>query len=94
MSLRLGRHNFTRVVYDEASDVLYASLPGADPSRREVTPEADTWLFDEDGRLIGVRVMEPMARWRREGAVKVSLPSGELERAAGIEAVLEGRSRI
>lgn len=94
MSLRLGRHNFTRVVYDESSDVLYASLPGVEPVRREQTPEEDTWLFDEDGRLIGVRVMEPLVRWERDGLVRVSLPSGELERATGIETVLKGRSRV
>jgi hypothetical protein len=92
MGLRLGRHNFTRVVYDGSSDVLYATLPGVEPSRREVTPEEDTWLFDDDGRFIGIRVLEPRARWERDGAVYVSLPSGERERAAGLEAALRGGS--
>jgi len=90
MGLRLGRHNFTRVVYDGSSDVLYATLPGAEPARREVTPEEDTWLFDDLDRFIGVRVLEPRARWERDGAVYVSLPSGERERAAGLEAALRG----
>lgn len=79
------------MVYDGSSDVLYASLPGVEPVGRELTPEDDTWLFDEVGRLIGVRVMEPRVRWERDGAVYVSLPTGELERAAGIEAVLRDR---
>ena len=90
MGLRLGRHNFTRVVYDGSSDVLYATLPGAEPVRREVTPEEDTWLFDDLDRFIGIRVLEPRARWERDGAVYVSLPSGERERAAGLEAALRG----
>ena len=90
MGLRLGRHNFTRVVYDGASDVLYATLPGVEPSHRENTPEEDVWLFDEVGRLIGVRVVEPRARWERDGAVWISLPSGERERATGMEAALRG----
>jgi hypothetical protein len=90
MGLRLGRHNFTRVVYDGPSDVLYATLPGAEPARREATPEEDVWLFDELDRFIGVRVLEPRARWERDGAVWVSLPSGERERAAGLEAALRG----
>jgi hypothetical protein len=88
MGIRLGRHNFTRVVYDAASDVLYASLAGIEPVRRAPTPEDDTWLFDERERLIGVRVMEPRQRWERDGAVWVSLPTGERERAAGVEAAL------
>lgn len=90
MGLRLGRHNFTRVVYDESSDILYATLPGAEPARREETPEEDVWLFDEAGRFIGVRVVEPRVRWERDGAVYVSLPSGERERATGLEAALRG----
>ncbi len=88
MGLRLGRHNFTRVVYDAASDVLYASLPGTETARREATPEEDVWLFDDLGRFVGVRVVEPRRRWERDGALWVSLPTGELERAAGIEAAL------
>jgi len=91
MGLRLGRHNFTRVVYDDSSDVLYATLPGVEPARREMTPEEDVWLFDEDGRFIGVRVLEPRLRWERDGAVYVSLPSGERERAAGLEAAMRTR---
>lgn len=88
MSLRLGRHNFTRVVYDEASDVLYASLPGAETARRESSPEEDVWLFDDRDRFVGVRVVEPRRRWERDGALWVSLPTGERERAAGIEAAM------
>ena len=90
MGLRLGRHNFTRVVYDDSTDVLYAMLPGAEPARREATPEEDVWLFDEAGRFIGVRVLEPRVRWERDGAVWISLPTGERERATGLEAALRG----
>ena len=91
MGLRLGRHNFTRVVYDDSSDILYASLPGVEPSRREETPEEDVWLFDERDRFIGVRLVEPRVRWERDGAVWVSLPTGERERATGLEAALRIR---
>lgn len=90
MGLRLGRHNFTRVVYDSSSDVLYASLPGTETHRREQTPEEDVWLFDDRDRFVGVRVLEPRRRWERDGAVWVSLPSGERERATGVEAALRG----
>ena len=92
MSLRLGRHKFTRVVYDASSDVLYASLPGTEPARREMTPEEDIWLFDDEDRFIGVRVVEPRRRWEKDGAVWVSLPTGERERAGGVEAALRAGS--
>jgi hypothetical protein len=88
VGIRLGRHNFPRVVYDASSDVLYASLAGDEPARREATPEEDTWLFDRRERLIGIRLIEPRRRWERDGAVWVSLPTGERERAAGVEAAL------
>lgn len=88
MSLRLGRYTFPRVVYDASSDVLYATLPGAEATRREPTPEHDVWLFDDRDRFVGVRVMEPRERLEREGSVWVSLPSGERERAAGVEAAM------
>ena len=88
MGLRLGRHNFTQVVYDSASDVLYASLPGAETARRETTPEEDVWMFDHRDHFVGIRVLEPRRRIDRDGALWVSLPSGELERAAGVEAAL------
>ena len=93
MGLRLGRHNFTRVVYDESSDVLYASRPGTETVRRETTPEDDIWLFDELDHFIGVRLMEPGERYDRDGAVWVSLPTGERERAVGIGVELRGRGR-
>jgi uncharacterized protein YuzE len=90
MGLRLGRHNFTRVVYDPSSDVLYATVPGAETVRREASPEEDVWLFDDRDRFVGVRVLEPRRRWQRDGAVWVSLPTGERERASGVEAAMRG----
>jgi hypothetical protein len=91
MSLRLGRHVFPRVVYDDSSDVLYATVPGAEATRREPSPEGeDVWLFDERDRFVGLRVVDPRRRYEREGAVWVLLPTGERERAAGMEAALRG----
>ena len=73
--------------------MLYASRPGTDPVRRETTPEDDIWLFDELDHFIGVRLMEPGERYDRDGAVWVSLPTGERERAVGIGVELRGRGR-
>ena len=85
MGLRVGRHNFAYVTYDASSDVIYAKYDGSPSVRREPTPEAHVWLFDERGRFHGIALMEPRERLDRDGAVYVSLPSGERERVVGVE---------
>ena len=90
MGLRIGRHNFTYVTYDAASDVIYAKRDDSPSARREVTPEEHYWLFDADDRFHGVALMEPRERLERDGAVRVSLPSGEQERVAGVEFTVRG----
>jgi hypothetical protein len=93
MGLRVGRHNFGFVTYDASSDVIYAKVDGSPSARREATPEEHVWLFDEDDRFHGVALMEPRERLERDGAVYVTLPSGEHERVAGVEfAVRAGAS--
>jgi len=90
MGLRVGRHNFPYVTYDASSDVIYAKRDEAPSARREVTPEQHVWLFDADGRFHGIALMEPRERLEREGAVYVSLPSGERERVVGVEFTVRG----
>jgi hypothetical protein len=93
MGLRIGRHNFTFVTYDAASDVIYAKRDAAPSARRQPTPEEHVWLFDEEGRFHGVALMEPRERLDRDGAVFVTLPSGEYERVTGVEFTVRGAKR-
>jgi hypothetical protein len=93
VGLRIGRHNFTYVTYDAASDVIYAKRDASPSARREATPEEHVWLFDERDRFHGVALMEPRERLERDGAVYVTLPSGEQERVAGVEFTVGGVSR-
>jgi hypothetical protein len=86
--VRAGRHSFPEVTYDAPSDVLYARLSGLEPSSRERTEEGDVWTFDDLGRPTGVIVMEPRERLERDGAVYLTLPSGERERLQGVEAAM------
>lgn len=86
--MRTGRYAFSEVTYDPPSDVLYARLSPAEPVSRERTEEGDVWTFDFRGRAIGVIVMEPRERLERDGAVYVTLPSGERERLQGVEAAM------
>ncbi|MQA73071.1 MAG: hypothetical protein GEU88_01740 [Solirubrobacterales bacterium] len=89
--MRGGRYAFSQVTYDPPSDVLYARLTGADAARRERTREGDIWTYDEADRPTGVIVMEPRLRLERDGAVYLTMPTGERERLQGIEAELRVR---
>jgi hypothetical protein len=86
--VRTGRYAFPYVTYDPPSDVLYARIAQVRDASREPTPEGDVWTFDERGRPTGVIVMEPRRRFERDGAVYVTLPTGERERLQGVEAAM------
>lgn len=88
--MRSGRLTFPEFSYDPPGDVLYARIGGGETARRERSPEGDTWTFDADGRPTGVIVMEPRARFERDGAVFITHPSGERERLQGFEAAMRG----
>ncbi len=88
--MRSGRYAFPAFTYDPPSDVLYAQLSGGAAARRERTEEGDVWTYDERGRPTGLIVMEPRQRFERDGAVYITLPSGERERLQGIESALRG----
>jgi hypothetical protein len=92
MALRVGPYTFSDVIYDEPSDVLYATIGRLAESRREQTPEGHLWHFDERGRFRGITLMSPREQLERQGAVYVSLPTGELERVQGAELELRTRS--
>ena len=88
--MRSGRYSFPYTTYDPPSDVLYARITQERDAARELTDEGDVWTFDAHGRPTGVIVMEPRARLARDGAVYITLPTGERERLAGVEAALRG----
>jgi hypothetical protein len=88
VSVRSGRYTFPWISYDPPSDVLHARLNRSPEASRERSPEGDMWSFDEHGRPTGVTVMEPRQRLERDGAVYITLPTGERERLQGIEAAM------
>ena len=94
VSLRAGRFTFPYVTYDAPSDVLYASMePQRRQGTREPTPEQHFLRFDDEGRFIGLTLVEPRSQLEREGAVYVSLPSGDRVRVQGIELELRAAGR-
>ncbi len=86
--MRAGRFVFSGVTYDPPSDVLSGRVSMEQVARRERTEEGDFWGYDGEGRPTSLTVMEPRERLERDGAVYVSLPSGELERLQGVEAAM------
>jgi uncharacterized protein YuzE len=88
--MRSGRYSFPYATYDPPSDVLYARITQGRDASRVQTEEGDVWTYDADGRPTGVIVMEPGARFARDGAVYITLPTGERERLQGVEAALRG----
>lgn len=86
MALRAGPYTFRYVTYDASSDMLYAGFePQRRQGKRERTPEDDFLRFDEEGRFIGVILVNPGARLDRDGQVHVTLPSGDRVRVQGLE---------
>ena len=86
--MRTGRYSFPYVTYDPPSDVLYARITQDRDASRQRTEEGDIWTYDADGRPTGVIVVEPRERFARDGAVYVTLPTGERERLQGVESAM------
>jgi uncharacterized protein YuzE len=92
VSLRAGPYTFSHVTYDASSDVLYAAIDAPRRGSRLPTPERHHLRFDEQGRFFGMTLVNPREQLEREGAVYVSLPSGERVRVQGAEATIRGAS--
>jgi uncharacterized protein YuzE len=88
VSLRAGPYTFKHVTYDPPSDVLYAAIDRPRPGTREKTPEQHILRFDSRGEFFGVILVGPREQMEREGAVYLSLPSGDRVRVQGIEALM------
>ncbi len=89
--MRSGRLFFPHVTYDPPSDVIHARLGTGEEVRRERTAEGDWWGYDEADRPTTLTVMEPRERLERDGAVYITLPTGERERLQGVEAAMRSQ---
>ncbi len=73
MTLRLGNLEFDHVVYDEHGDVLYLSVGAPrEPARQEATADGHLVRYDDDGRVIGITVVN--AKWLVERDGKIEFP--------------------
>lgn len=88
MSIRAGKYEFRDVDYDAEADVLYASLDGPQRGTGEETPELHVWRFNDAGRFSGITFISPRRLYERDGALWVTLPSGERVAVEGLEPIL------
>lgn len=83
MSVRFGDHEFERAVYDEEGDVLY--LLNGEPGKAastQATPEGHAVRFDEQGKMIGLTIVN--ARWlvERDQEVVITIPQSQIKTPA------------
>ena len=74
MTLRIGSEDFDRVVYDERADVLYLSVgEPREPASQEATKDGHLVRYDEDGKVIGITVVNVKWLIKRDGGVRLPL---------------------
>ena len=91
--MRPARGEADSVIRGRSEAGIRESAPGLDslgPRADLRSPENHVWLFDADDHFHGVALMEPRERLERDGAVLLTLPSGERERVVGVEFAVRG----
>ena len=90
MSVRVGPYTFEDVDYDADFDILYLRTGEPVPVVGEETAEGHVVCFaDADEEVVvGVDLFNPAARLSELGRVLVTLLSGEVAEASGLESIL------
>jgi uncharacterized protein YuzE len=91
VSVRIGDHEFEHATYDEVGDVLYLRNGEPKPAASTYgTPEGHAVRLDEDGKIIGLTIVN--ARWllEQEKGIAITIPQQRIEAPAGdVGAALE-----
>lgn len=75
MSLTVGRTTFDRVVYDAEADVMYLHVgEPSDAVDFDESPEGHALRFDDQGRLIGVTLVNVRRSIEEGGRIVVTVP--------------------
>ncbi len=92
MSVRIGPYSFEDVDYDADFDILYLRTGQPVPVVGEETAEGHVVCFAATGEgvVVGIDLFSPAAQLSESGQVLVTLPSGEIAEASGLDAVLGG----
>lgn len=89
MTVKIGKHAFDEVRYDEVGDVLYLRVKGAAKAAlTDATPEGHAVTFDGSGALIGMTIVN--AKWltEKEGKLVITLPERIETSAEALEPAL------
>lgn len=80
MGVTIGSTTFDRVAYDSDADVLYLSVgdPG-DAVRFEESSEGHALRYDDQGRFVGITIVNARLLLDREGAIVVTPPQLRVE---------------
>jgi uncharacterized protein YuzE len=74
MTLRIGSEDFDRVVYDERADVLYLSVgEPREPASQEATKDGHLVRYDEQGKVIGITIVNVKWLIQRDGGVRLPI---------------------
>lgn len=72
MTVRVGGVEFDHVVYDDRGDVLYLSVgEPREAARQEASPEGHLVRYGEDGRVIGITIVN--AKWLMDHKGQIEL---------------------
>jgi YD repeat-containing protein len=80
MSMRIAGIDFDRVTYDREADVLYLSV--GDPSSAssfEESAEGHALRYDQQGRLVGLTIVNARRLLEEDGVVVVTPPKLRVE---------------
>ncbi len=90
MTVTIGHLSFENATYDKLGDVLYLHAGERQAaSESEETPEGHVLRLDNEGKIIGLTIIN--AKWllERQGEITVTLPEQIHVQAAALEAVLQ-----
>ena len=75
MTVRIGKYELDVISYDADADVLYLGVGKQEPAARTVgTPEGHAVRFDEEGKVVGITIVN--AKWlsERDGKIAITIP--------------------
>lgn len=82
MTVTIAGIDFQQHHYDSRGDVLYLNVAGYDrdalPPEAFSTPEGHNVEYDEEGRVIGLVLVNVKWLLERDGELKITWPAGHL----------------
>jgi uncharacterized protein YuzE len=93
--MQVGPYHFPLVDYDAFGDSLYLGPEEGGGVSDETTPEGHAFLYPDEGgsQVIGVELEGVRRQLDLEGAVTITLPSGQVVRLVEVEKLISTQPR-